>query len=1132
MSILFVGVVVGVVLAGLAGWAAYQRFAPKAAPAPEPVGPESQPAADADPVPFDPDRALTDLLQGLSATLDSKAERTAHPREMLDFPEFPSAVGLLADPETDLETVRLYALGRLWTLACVAFEALSQRADGMNVLHATMAQLRTYPPATLHFVLRYLVSLQTRPAVGYPLFIADAWWANHSMLIESVREYFAARQALGDAPEFGEGLGHEGVDDGAIEAFLKVVDHPFAAALIEEIRRWRVGRVDERALAAIGRFWTGDSAEGLVEPEPWLEALGRAEQAILGSPPRSILIAGGPRIGKSSFLKLLGARIGARGWRVFEATAAELMAGQIYIGQIEGRVRQVVLELEAGKKVAWCAGDLLQLARSGTHQGQSASVLDQIWPAVAAGRLVVLTESDPDGASRALQMRPSMRMHLELVQLGPFNDHQLSQLGRSVAADLQARQNLSVDAEALDGALQFGQQYLQAGNAPGVVPDILKRAAQRSLAAGSEAKSAARRHAVTFAQVVEAVAQLTGLPPEILSDDKPLDLSAIRAFFAERVVGQDEAIVTVVDRIAMLKAGLVDPTKPVGVFLFAGPTGTGKTELAKTLAAFLFGSPDRLLRLDMSEFQTGDSVVKIVGERGVVPGSDPLVERIRKQPFSVVLLDEFEKAHSSVWDLFLQVFDDGRLTDANGHTADFRHAIIILTSNLGAGGRGSSAIGFASSKDDFTEHQVLAAVARAFRPEFVNRLDRIVVFKPLTRALMYRILRKELAEVLGRRGLRNREWAVEWEPSALDFLIERGFSPDMGARPLKRAVDEYLLAPLAATLVEHRFPEGDQFLFVRSNGKAIEVEFLDPNADPDEPAGHARFSGEAAFSLPALILHPTGGPDAGHYLQSRILNLQASLESEDWTALKARLTREAGDPDIWNRPDRSRVFAGLNVMDRVREAAGAVEGLGRRLKAGSAKTDQASRDLVARLALQIWLTEAGVADALTDAPADAVVMVDVALEGSGEPQADSGWSERIMAMYGAWAGRRRMQSRLIAPTGNGPPMLLVSGFGAYRTLSGEAGLHVLENPAGAASRREIARVRVIEAPLDEMSGPGLYGRIMRDMVAAPDLKTVVRRYRERPSPLVRDSATGVRSGHPDIVLGGDFDLVFARPEAR
>lgn len=1114
-------------MAALAGWAVYRRFRDKLASSTPTSEAEPQAVAASDAIAFEPDQALTDRLQGLASTLESKSERTVHPREMLDFPEFRLAVGLLADPETDLETVRLYAQGRMWTLACAAFEALSQRADGGNVLQATMAQLRTYPPATLHFVLRFLVGLTVRPAVGYPLFIADGW-TNHSMLIESFREYFIARQAVGDAPEFGQVLGHEGVDDRAIEAFLKVVDHPFAIALIQDIRDWRAARVDERALAAFGRFWTADEAEGLVEPEPWLEALGHAEQAILGDPPRSILVAGGPRIGKSSFLKLLGARIAARGWRVFEATAAELMAGQIYIGQIEGRVRQVVLELEAGKKVAWCAGDLLQLARSGTHQGQSASVLDQIWPAVAAGRLVLLTECDPDGASRALQMRPSMRMHLELVQLGPFDENQLSRLARSVADDLQASQSVSISAQALEGALQFGQQYLQAASAPGVVPDILKRAALRALAAGSEHAQPARQlSVVSFAQVVEAVGQMTGLPPEILSDDEPLDLAAVRLFFAERVVGQDEAISTVVDRIAMLKAGLVDRSKPVGVFLFAGPTGTGKTELAKTLAAFLFGSPDRLLRLDMSEFQTGDSVVKIVGERGVVPSSDPLVERIRKQPFSVVLLDEFEKAHSGVWDLFLQVFDDGRLTDANGHTADFRHAIIVLTSNLGAGSRGTSAIGFASSKDDFTEHQVLAAVSRAFRPEFVNRLDRIVVFKPLTRTLMYRILRKELAEVLGRRGLRNREWAVEWEPSALDFLIDRGFSPDMGARPLKRAVDEYLLAPLAATLVEHRFPEGDQFLFVRSNGKAIEVEFLDPNAGPDEAAAPPAVAGETAYSLPELILRPAGGKDAGHYLQTRILELQAQLDSDDWIALKTRLTREAADPDIWNRPDRARVFAGLNVMDRVREAAGTVEGLGRRLSSGSARTDQASRDLVARLALQIWLTQAGVADALTDAPPDAVVMVDTALDGSGDAQPDGAWSERVLAMYGAWAARRRMQSKLIAPAGKGASALLVSGFGAFRTLSAEAGLHVLEHPGGAALRREIARVRVIEAPIDEASGPALYGKIMLDMATAADPKSVVRRYRERPSPLVRDSASGARSGHLDLVLAGDFDLIFA-----
>ncbi len=632
--------------------------------------------------------------------------------------------------------------------------------------------------------------------------------------------------------------------------------------------------------------------------------------------------------------------------------------------------------------------------------------------------------------------------------------------------------------------------------------------------------------------MLKTLSQLTGLPVSILDNNERLDLASIRKFFASRVIGQDEAVASVIDRIAMLKAGLSDPGRPIGVFLFAGPTGTGKTELAKTTAAYLFGSVERLLRLDMSEFQTAESMAKILGDGSPHGETDSLISRVRKQPFSVILLDEFEKSHPRIWDLFLQVFDDGRLTDALGQVADFRHCLIILTTNLGATSHQSAGLGFAPAPDAFTSEQVLRAISQTYRPEFQNRLDRVIVFRPLTRDLMRIILHKELSGVLERRGLKDRAWAVEWEASALEFLLERGFSPEMGARPLKRAIEQYVIAPLAATIVERRFPEGDQFVFFRSDGRAIQAEFVDPDSDarPAAAAAAAEAAGRPP-SLPAMILAPRGTAAEFAALASEAAGVKETLASPDWERLKLALSNEMIAPDFWSKPQRYRSLARLALMDRVAAAARTADALRTRLARGTGGPGHYSRELVARLALSLHLVKAGLADAFEDAAVEVALMVEPALESSGgDGKATAAWCQQLREMYRGWSHKRHMQmSELPAglPSGD-PPVLMISGFGAHRVLQRECGLHVLELADGhSGANRATARVRLAVTPLGDVPPAKLASAVRKAFGAVPLSSAVVRRYRGEPSPLVRNADGSWRSGRLDAVLGGDFDLLGA-----
>ncbi len=340
----------------------------------------------------------------------------------------------------------------------------------------------------------------------------------------------------------------------------------------------------------------------------------------------------------------------------------------------------------------------------------------------------------------------------------------------------------------------------------GKIPE-LERRLEQALKNDKGAANKLLRNKVTEEEVAEVVSKWTGIPVSKMLEGEKEKLLRMEQHLEARVVGQSEAVTTVSNAIRRARAGLSDPNRPNGSFLFLGPTGVGKTELTKALASFLFDTEEAMVRIDMSEFMEKHSVARLIGAPPGYVGYEEggyLTEAVRRKPYSVVLLDEVEKAHPDVFNVLLQVLDDGRLTDGQGRTVDFRNTVIVMTSNLGSQ-RIQELAG--ASNYERMKAEVMEIVGQHFRPEFVNRIDDVVVFHPLEQEHIRKIVDIQLEYL--RRRLRERDMELVLDAAARDRLAQAGFDPVYGARPLKRAVQQQLENPLAQRILRGDFGPGD-----------------------------------------------------------------------------------------------------------------------------------------------------------------------------------------------------------------------------------------------------------------------------------------------------------------------------------
>jgi ATP-dependent Clp protease ATP-binding subunit ClpC len=660
---------------------------------------------------------------------------------------------------------------------------------------------------------------------------------------------------------------------------------------------------DTPTLDEFGRDLSAMAAEGKIDPvvgrdeeiEQTIEVLSRRTK-------NNPVLIGDPGVGKTAIVEGIAQRIAdgevpetVRGKRLIQLDLAGLVAGTRYRGDFEERLKKVVDEISThGDELVVFIDEIHTMVTAGGAEG-GMTAGNMLKPALARGELHVIGATTVDEYRKNIEKDAALERRFQPILVPEPNSEDTVGILCGLRDRYEAHHQVRFTDEALVAAVDLSSRYLTDRFLPDKAIDLIDQAGARvrlrtktpgrdarrleeeldqrrrekdqAVADEKYEKAAAlrdeiaelERHVaasaggggtgsvpeVTPEDIAEVVSRITGIPVAQLTVEERERLIRLEEHLHQRVVGQDEAVTAVAEAVRRSRAGLGDPNRPIGSFLFLGPTGVGKTELARALAEALFGSQDRMVRFDMSEFQERHTVSRLMGAPPGYVGYEEagqLTEAVHRRPYSVVLLDEIEKAHPDVFNVLLQLLDDGRLTDAQGRTVDFRHTVIIMTSNLGSDviGTGGLATGFSDAgdgEDSSLRDRVMRRLREAFRPEFLNRIDEIIVFRRLDAEQLRQITDLLLDET--RRRLRAQDLSIEFTKEAVDWLARRGYQPEFGARPLRRTIQREVDNRLSSLLLGGRLNPGDE---VRVNIHDDRIDFEITNtrsgpADADRQVG-------------------------------------------------------------------------------------------------------------------------------------------------------------------------------------------------------------------------------------------------------------------------------------------------------